>query len=64
MIVTRTNLAKWKAAFTQLTEDDPTIRGVARESSPTNRLALFTALCQIAEALSICKDVKCFIVIV
>ena len=64
MMNTRTKRAKLNAAFTQLTEDDPTIRGTDLTRSPTNRLALFTALCQIAEAVSTCKGVNCLIVIV
>lgn len=46
---------KSKLAFTQLRDADPTISGVALASGPTNRLALFTARRQIAEAVFSCK---------
>jgi hypothetical protein len=64
MIIRRTNVEKWKAAFTQLTDEDPTIRGADLTRSPTNRLALFKALCQIAEAVITCKVVNVLIILV
>jgi hypothetical protein len=48
-------------ALTQLVEEDPTINGITLTNNPVNRETLFTAFCQIDEAVFTCKGVAVFI---
>jgi hypothetical protein len=45
-------------------EADPTINGITLTSNPVNRETLFTALCQIDEAVFNCKVVAVFIIMI